>query len=104
PHTFSRSTTTSVPAGRVTSRPLTRIVSRSLSAPDRTNVAVVWFADTDSVLPRHLSRKLMVFQPDGSHGLKVIRPLRTRKPPNPFTIICQVPPAEAIWMPSSVLP
>jgi hypothetical protein len=80
------------------------IVSWQPSGPVSANVAVVWPTDTDKVLPCHLSRKFAAVQPGGSHGLKVIWPFRTRNPPNPQTIACQVPPAEAMWMPSAVLP
>ena len=80
------------------------IVSRQPAGPVSTNVAEVWSADTDTVLPCHLSRKSTALQSGGSHGLKVIWPLRTRNPPNPQTIVCQVPPAEAMWMPSAVFP
>ena len=44
------------------------------SGPDSVNVAEVRFADTDTVLPCHLSRKSSAFQPGGSHGLKVTWP------------------------------
>ena len=46
----------------------------------------------------------MPSQSAGSQGLSVTRPPRMRRPPNPLTRICQVPPAEAMCMPSAVLP
>jgi hypothetical protein len=46
----------------------------------------------------------MAFQSGGSQGLKVIWPLRTRNPPDPLTINLPGSPADAMWMPSSVLP
>src|SRR5881398_1964126 len=48
------------------------MTSRQPPGPDSTNVAEVWSADTDTVLPCHLSRKSTAFQSGGSHGLNVM--------------------------------
>ena len=60
--------------------------------------------NTDTVLPCHLSWKSTAFQSGGSHGLKVIWPFRTRNPPNPQTIICQVRPRTRCGCPPGCCP